>query len=116
MGRASTNSKSKSKWSIEEELGRIAVETVENIRTVVSLGQEQHFLNEFNKVQKQKFNKTLGLFHLQGILYGVSNCTLFFIQATAFSFGFYLMKTDGLIVSNLFRVTITLKLKSRLTS
>lgn len=104
MGRASTNNKTKNKWSVEDELSRMAVETVENIRTVVSLGREQYFMNGFGKMQKSNMRKTLAFFHLQGILYAVSNCMLFFIQATAFSFGFYLMKTNGLAVSNLFRV------------
>ena len=106
LGKASTSHKTKGKSNVEDELGRLTVETVENIKTLVSLSREKYFIDEFATVNKHKFRQTLAFFHFHGVLYGVSNCMLFFIQATAFSFGFYLMQNYDLALANLFRVSI----------
>lgn len=94
-GSISANTKVNGKTS-NEESGRLTIETVDNIKTVITLTCEDHFIDEFAKVYEYKFKRTLGSFHFQAILYAISNSLLFFIQATAFSFGFYLMKNDGL--------------------
>lgn len=102
-GRSSTNTKVKGKTSIEEG-GRLITETVENIRTVVSLNRENYFIDEFRSIFDLKFKKTLALLHLQAFSYSVSNTMIFFVQITAFSFGYYLIKNDNLKVSELYTV------------
>ena len=102
-GRSSTNTKVKGKFS-NEEGGRITVETVENIRTIVSLGREDYFIDEFKKVFAKKFRKQLAVLHLQAFFYSMNNSLLFFIQATAFGLGYYLMKHEDLSVTNVFRI------------
>jgi ABC-type multidrug transport system fused ATPase/permease subunit len=96
-GKTSVSPKMKGRTSIEEG-GRLTVETVDNIKTVVALNREEYFIDEFAKVYNAKFKKTILSFNVQAVLYAISNSLLFFIQATAFSFGFYLMKTDNLQV------------------
>lgn len=103
VGRSSTNIKVKGKTIIEEG-GRILTETVENIKTVSSLSREKYFLKEFEAVFDLKFSKTLALFHLQALFYSISNTLIFFVQITAFSFGYYLVKTDGLKVAHLYTI------------
>ncbi|CAF0737437.1 unnamed protein product [Brachionus calyciflorus] len=103
VGRSSVSQKVKGR-NVNEEAGRITIETVENIRTIVSLGREKYFIDEFNFVYGKKFRKTLLLLHVQALFYSLSNSIIFFVQATAFSFGYYLIKTDGLEVTSLFSV------------
>jgi ATP-binding cassette subfamily B (MDR/TAP) protein 1 len=102
-GRSSTNTKVKGKFS-NEEGGRITVETVESIRTIVSLGREDYFVAEFKNVFDKKFHKQLAILHIQAFFYSMTNSLMFFIQATAFGLGYYLMKHEDLSVTNIFRI------------
>lgn len=92
----------------EEEGGRIATETVENIKTVVSLGRESYFYHQFRTTFAKNFNRTLFMLHIRGIFYGISTSVLFFIQAVSFSYGFYLIMNEGLRVTNLYRYLINI--------
>ena len=102
-GRSVTNTKIKGNTIIDEG-GRLTTDTIENIRTVVSLGRERHFINEFQNTFNFGFKKTLLLLHAEAFFYAVSYTVIFFNQIAAFSFGYYLMKNDGLALTNLFRV------------
>nr|UOU03322.1 ATP-binding cassette subfamily B1-like 3-1 [Brachionus rubens] len=104
VGRSSVSQKVKGGRSVNEEAGRITIETVENIKTIISLGREQHFIDEFNFVYGKKFRKALLLLHVQAFFYSLSSSIIFFVQATAFSFGYFLIKNDGLIVADLFKI------------
>ena len=86
-----------------EEGGRIVIETVENIKQVVSLGRERYFDNSFTSFYNRTFQRTLIFVHLRGIFYGISHSILFFIQGAAFSYGFYLVANEGLRVPNLYK-------------
>lgn len=96
----------------EEETARIATETVENIKTVVSLCREDYFYDHFKRVFDQKFTKKLLTVNVQGLFYSISNSALFFIQAIAFSYGYYLIKSGDLTVPNLYRVYATITFSS----
>lgn len=95
LGKSSSDPKVKGKTA-NEESGRLTIETVDNIKTVISLNREAYFIDEFSKIYKNNYTQTLISFHIQAILYSVSNSLLFFIQITAYTFGFNLMKNDGL--------------------
>ena len=94
--------KTKGKYD-EEEGGRMTTEAVENIKTVVSLGREAYFYNQFSSTFGKNYKKKLIMIQLRGIFYGISTSVLFFIQAAAFSYGFYLIMNEGLKVPNLYR-------------
>ena len=111
VGRSSTSNKVKGKSS-NEEGGRIAIETIENIKTVISLGRERHFITEFNDVFDKRIKKTLLMYHVAAIFYGLMNSILFFIQATGFSFGFYLIKNDGLATAELYKIYASITFSS----
>ncbi|CAF0763048.1 unnamed protein product [Brachionus calyciflorus] len=98
--------------SNEEEGGRITTEIVENIKTLVSLGREMYFYDLFQETFDKKFKKLLALLHVRALLYGISNSVLFFIQASAFSYGFKEISNNTLSVTNLFRVYATITFSS----
>lgn len=102
-GRSSINTKVKGKFALEEG-GRLTIETVENIRTIASLSREEYFLKEFKSVFKKKFKKTLAMFHLQAFFYSISNSLMFYIQTSAFSFGWTLLKNDEIALTDLYRI------------
>ena len=106
------NTKNSKGNSATEEAGRIAVETIENIKTVVSLGREKYFIDEFHQVFDQKFFREIIKVQLQGLPYSMSNSLLFFVQAAAFGYGYQLMKTDNLAVADLFRIYAALTFTS----
>lgn len=111
VGRSSTSNKVKGKSS-NEEGGRIAIETIENIKTVISLGRERHFIGEFYNVYDKRIKKTLLMYHVAAIFYGLMNSILFFIQATGFSFGYYLIKNDGLATADLYKIYASITFSS----
>lgn len=88
----------------EETAGRIVHESVENIRTVVSLGREVYFINRFKDSFRRKYLQQMIILHPFGFVYAVSNALLFFLQLTAFSFGWYLMLSDQIYVGDLFSI------------
>jgi ABC-type multidrug transport system fused ATPase/permease subunit len=102
-GRSSFSTKTDGRSS-DEEGGRIVTETVENIKTIISLGRERHFLAEFKSVFSKGFGETLAMLHVGAFFYSLSYSILFFVQVAAFSFGFHLIKTDGLTVTDLFKI------------
>ena len=53
---------------------------------------------------KHGFKKALIMLHVQAFFYSVSNSIVFFVQLSAFSFGWKLMQDDGLRVSELYRI------------
>jgi ABC-type multidrug transport system fused ATPase/permease subunit len=103
QGRSATNTKVNGKFSIEEG-GRLTIETVDNIKTVISLGREEYFIDEFKRIFNFGFKKTLAVLHLQAFFYAFSNSFVFFIQCATFSFGFYLIQNDNLSLTNMYTI------------
>lgn len=91
------------KYNVEEG-GRIATETIENIKTVVSLGRENYFYDLFVRTFNKKFGRKLAMIHVSGFFYAVSTSVLFFIQAATFSYGYYLIANKSLSVTNMYRI------------
>nr|UOU03327.1 ATP-binding cassette subfamily B1-like 12 [Brachionus rubens] len=107
----SSTNKVKNK-SNEEEGGQLTTEMVENIKTVVSLGREMFFYNSFKHTFEAKFKKLIFLIHVRAFLYGLSNSVLFFVQASAFGYGYKEISAGRLSVTNLFRVYATITFSS----
>ena len=102
-GSANTNAKSNGRSAIEEG-GRVATETVENIKTIISLGRETHFIEEFNHVFAKGLKKTFFMMHVSAFFYGLSNSVIFFIQCASFGYGWYLIKNENLSITDLFKI------------
>lgn len=108
VGRSNSNTHLKAKFSndaCDDEGYGLAIETFENIRTIVSLGRERHFIDTFAQIFAAKFKRSLALLHLHAFFYSISSCLLFFIQASTFTLGYYLIKHESLSVADLFRVS-----------
>jgi ATP-binding cassette, subfamily B (MDR/TAP), member 1 len=112
--RGVTNVKAKSARgrNSTEEGGRLTTEQVENIKTIVSLGRESYFINEFFNVFNRKFRRTLLMLHLSAFFHGVSNSMIFFIQSIAFGYGWYLIKNENLEIQDLYRIYSSLTFAS----
>jgi ABC-type multidrug transport system fused ATPase/permease subunit len=78
----------------------IFTETIENKKLVSSLQSEEFFLNLFKINYKIDLRKRYALLHVEAILNSLSKNVHFFVQCAAFSFGFYLMKSDLLLTTS----------------
>ena len=92
--------------------GKLTTECVENIKTLVSLGKEEYFHETFKRIFLRKFKENLALLHVQAFFYGLTNSLLFFVQATAFGYGFQLLKGGELNVTDLYRIYSTMTFSS----
>jgi ABC-type multidrug transport system fused ATPase/permease subunit len=110
-GSASTNTKSNGRYAVEEG-GRLATETVENIKTIISLGRENHFIKEFKNVFDKKMKKVYLMIHVSGFFYALSNSIIFFVQSAAFGYGWILIRDEGLEVTNLYQIYASLTFSS----
>ncbi len=105
----------------EEASGRLITECIEGIKTVVSLSKEFYFYEQFRSIFNYSKNKKnnhkacRGLYfrlNIEAIMYAVSNSIFFFVQATAFSYGYYLIQNEGLKLQNLFRIYASITFSS----
>ncbi|NXG72368.1 MDR1 protein, partial [Baryphthengus martii] len=74
-----------------EEAGRIATESVENIRTVVSLTREEAFYERYTASLNGPYRDSLTKAPSYGFTYGVAQCANYFINAAVFRFGAWLI-------------------------
>ncbi|CAD5117246.1 DgyrCDS6041 [Dimorphilus gyrociliatus] len=87
-----------------EEAGKISVEAIENIRTVVTLTKEDFFIKNYNEQTQLPMKRNLKSAHIQGIAYSFSQSIIFFAYAACFSLGAYLIEKDNLEYQNMFKV------------
>nr|APD26550.1 ATP-binding cassette transporter subfamily B member 1-like X9 protein [Brachionus koreanus] len=74
---------------LNEEAGRIAIECIENIKTCL-----------VNKKSK----KALFLDNCQAFFYSLSNSIMFFVQLSAFYYGYFLLKNNELSLAHIFSI------------
>ncbi|VDO99456.1 unnamed protein product [Soboliphyme baturini] len=74
-----------------EEAGRILNECTENIRTVKSLCQEQHFYDQFKQCLLVPYRESLRQGQIYAGSYSISQSFIFLIYAAAFRYGGYLV-------------------------
>ncbi|XP_062979770.1 ATP-dependent translocase ABCB1-like [Elgaria multicarinata webbii] len=74
-----------------EEAGRISLEAVENIRTVVSLASEDRFFENYKTNLEVPYRNSLKKAPIAGILYGILMSLTFFLHAIIFRFGAWLI-------------------------
>lgn len=70
-----------------EEAGKIAVEAVENIRTVAQLNVEEVFLQKYHDCLEGPYKQALWHAQVRGFFMGSSQAIMLFAQAGAFQFG-----------------------------
>ncbi|GCC29141.1 hypothetical protein chiPu_0007578 [Chiloscyllium punctatum] len=98
LGHASKDNKSL------EESGKIATETVENIRTVVSLTREDAFYKKYMEHVDKPYRAALSKAPFYGFSYGLAQCIAFFVQAAVFRFGAWLIVNCFMVFEDVFLV------------
>uniref|UniRef100_A0A8C4WYI1 Uncharacterized protein n=1 Tax=Eptatretus burgeri TaxID=7764 RepID=A0A8C4WYI1_EPTBU len=96
--RAFTGSAGKSKDALEEA-GKVAIEAVENIRTVVSLTREELFYHLYMSKLHVIYSSPVS-----GFSYGFAQCIIFLVEAAIFRFGAWLIANGHMTFENLFIV------------
>ncbi|XP_038244655.1 ATP-dependent translocase ABCB1-like isoform X2 [Dermochelys coriacea] len=74
-----------------EEAGRISIEAVENIRTVASLTSEDAFYERYSASLNGPYRNSLTKAPLNGLTYGIAQCTIYFLDAAVFRFAAWLI-------------------------
>ncbi|XP_056385038.1 ATP-dependent translocase ABCB1-like [Hyla sarda] len=74
-----------------EEAGRISTESVENIRTVVSLTREETFYDRYNDSLSGPYKDSLAKAPLYAFTYALSQSINYFVNAIVFRFGAWLI-------------------------
>ncbi|KAL5491961.1 hypothetical protein EMCRGX_G017341 [Ephydatia muelleri] len=74
-----------------EKAGKLAVDSIEKIRTVATLGVERMFFDQYKVESKKPYIKSRKNAIVNGLTYGLSQGTLFFGYAVAFRFGAHLV-------------------------
>ncbi|XP_067650527.1 ATP-dependent translocase ABCB1-like isoform X2 [Haliotis asinina] len=87
-----------------EDAGKVAIEGIENIRTVASLSREPTFYKLYQDKLVIPYNAALRKAHMVGISFGVSQAIVFFAHAAAFYFGAYLIKNGEADYVDVFKV------------
>lgn len=88
--------------------GKIAVETIENIRTVVSLGRENTFYEKYSQALIGPYQKALKRAHLQGASFGLSEAFMFFANAAAFRYGGHLVMQGEMTMEQVMKVVLSI--------
>ncbi|CAF0902236.1 unnamed protein product [Adineta steineri] len=102
MSKASGNKSSASNDA--EDGGKQATQAIENIRTVVSLHQEERFIRLYKKAFDSDFRRRMLTLHYVAFANALANSLMFFIHATAFGYGITLIKSGDMQFADVFRV------------
>uniref|UniRef100_A0A914E2P5 Uncharacterized protein n=1 Tax=Acrobeloides nanus TaxID=290746 RepID=A0A914E2P5_9BILA len=87
-----------------ENAGRLALEAIENVRTVQALTLEEKFYNMFSEFLLGPHKTYTTKAVMQGISYAFSTSILYFLYAAAFRFGLFLIEQDYLAPMHVMRV------------
>jgi len=90
------------------EAGKIAIEAIENIRTVATLTKEDKFYNDYYFHTDIPTKQNLKRAHVQGMSFGFSQGVIFFAYAACFSYGAYLVSEKGLPYEDMFKVIMAI--------
>ncbi|XP_049873111.1 ATP-dependent translocase ABCB1-like [Pectinophora gossypiella] len=110
-GKASSQESFKDAASVEEST-KIAVEAVSNVRTVVSLGREQKFIEEYTAALRPAIGPAKRAAHFRGIVTGLSRSVFNFMNSAALILGAHLIINEGIRYENILIATQSLQLAS----
>ncbi|NXE24485.1 ABCBB protein, partial [Ardeotis kori] len=87
-----------------EATGRISSEALSNIRTVAGIGKEKMFINNFEKNLDMPYKAAIKKAHVYGLCFGFAQSIVFIANAVSYRYGGFLVDTEGLHYSFVFRV------------
>ncbi|XP_064091932.1 ATP-dependent translocase ABCB1-like isoform X2 [Macrobrachium nipponense] len=99
MGQSVTESK------VLEEAGKIAIDSITNIRTVASLHKEEHFSSEYSLALLEPHREALKKSHLRGAAFGFAQSMPFYAYGAMMFYGGYLISVDEIDYERVFKVT-----------
>ncbi|XP_060869944.1 ATP-dependent translocase ABCB1-like isoform X2 [Metopolophium dirhodum] len=91
-----------------DEAGRIATESVQNVRTVQSLGKEEKFVELYHKSLKVPNKEAKKQAYIYAALFALSQSITYFLYAVAFKYGSYLVLQGEMSPSAVYRVFFAL--------
>ncbi|XP_040295452.1 bile salt export pump [Bufo bufo] len=87
-----------------EEAGKVSGEAIGNIRTVAGLGKEMMFVQLYEKELEMPYKTGVKKAHVYGACFGFAQCVIYMTYAASFRFGGFLVNTDGINYTVVFRV------------
>lgn len=91
-----------------DSAGRVASESVGNIKTVRSLGLEKLFLNLYMRYLDEPFKEAKKQAFIYAAVFGFSQAVIFMMYAGAFRFGAYLIDINEMTATEVYRVFFAL--------
>ncbi|XP_065339675.1 ATP-dependent translocase ABCB1-like isoform X2 [Cloeon dipterum] len=91
-----------------DQAGRIATESVQNVRTVQSLGKERLFFNKYVKNLEAPFREARKQALLYAMVFSFSQAVIYLMYAGAFRYGAYLIEIGDMIPTDVYRVFFAL--------
>ncbi|KAK6165545.1 hypothetical protein SNE40_022454 [Patella caerulea] len=91
-----------------ESAGKVAVESLDNVRTVASLSLENRFYHVYLEKLRTPYKAALKKAHLAGAAFGFSQAIVFFSYAASFYFGAYLVQQAEMNYVSVFRVFVAI--------
>eukprot|EP00117_Sycon_ciliatum_P005125 scpid61972/ scgid9202/ Multidrug resistance protein 1A; ATP-binding cassette sub-family B member 1A; MDR1A; Multidrug resistance protein 3; P-glycoprotein 3 len=86
------------------EAGKTAVEVIDNVRTVVSLGLESRSVERYMAILEPVYRGHKRARHFQALATGMSEATFFFVYAICFAFGAFLIEQGLATFTDVFTV------------
>ncbi|CAF1014116.1 unnamed protein product [Rotaria sordida] len=93
QSRLMTGFASKDKQS-SEDAGKVAVESIQNIRTVVQLTKEDYFYEQYCSFLEIPYRSSIKRAHLFGLFFALTNSVMYFSLAALFKLGAYLVEKN----------------------
>ncbi|CAH1796934.1 unnamed protein product [Owenia fusiformis] len=87
-----------------ENAGKIALEALENIRTIAALTKEEKFYSMYYEKLKAPYKSSIKKAFVYGATYALSQATFYFAFAAGFTYGAYLIEIRLMQMSDLFKV------------
>ncbi|CAF3925575.1 unnamed protein product [Rotaria sp. Silwood1] len=74
-----------------EDVGKVTVESIQNIRTVVQLTKEDHFYEKYCSFLEIPYQSSIKRAHVCGLFFALANSVIYFMLAALFRLGAYLL-------------------------
>ncbi|CAF1013430.1 unnamed protein product [Adineta ricciae] len=99
-----------------ENAGKIAMEAIQNIRTVMQLSKETYFYDQYTKCIDTVHRSSRKRIQMLSILYATTSAVFFFAMAALIALGAYLINRQMITFEDFFMVFDSIALTARIAS